>query len=74
MSAMGGIVGMQSADEIAAGGSVVPLRPGSPPVEPVQHSGSPGSAIGPISPELAMVDPEPLQEGAGNVRPIPHPA
>jgi DNA-binding NtrC family response regulator len=23
---------------------------------------------------LAMVDPEPLQEGAGNVRPIPHPA
>ncbi len=40
---------MPSPDEIAAGGSVVPFRHGSPPVEP---------ELGPVSPELALVDPE----------------
>jgi hypothetical protein len=49
MSGLGGIVRMPSPDEIAAGGSVVPFRHGSPPVEP---------ELGPVSPELALVDPE----------------
>ncbi len=41
-------------DEIAAGGNVVPLRTGPPPVDQSQ----PASELGPISPELAMIDPE----------------
>jgi hypothetical protein len=49
MSAMGGTVRMPAFDEIAAGGSVVPLRHESSPVE---------QDLGPVSPELAMVDPE----------------
>ena len=49
MSGLGGIVRMPSPDEIAVGGSVVPFRHGSPPVEP---------ELGPVSPELALVDPE----------------
>ena len=49
MSAIGGIVRMPSPDEIAAGGSVVQFRHGTPSVEP---------ELGPVSPELALVDPE----------------
>ena len=49
MSATGDIVRMPSPDEIAADGSGVSFRHGSPPVEP---------ELGPVSPELALVDPE----------------
>ena len=58
MSAMEGIAGMPSPDEIAAGGNVIPLRHGSPPVEPVQPSPSAATELGPVSPELALIDPE----------------
>ena len=61
MSASGGIVGMQSADEITAGGNVIPLRQGALPVEP---------ELGPVSPELALVDPE-LARAARELLPDP---
>jgi hypothetical protein len=63
MSASGGIVGMQPADESRGGGNVVPLRPTAPPVEP---------ELGPVSPELALVDPE-LARAARERLPDPRP-
>ncbi len=63
MSASGGIVGIQSSDEIPAGGNVVPLRHPAPPVEP---------ELGPVSPELALVDPE-LARAARERLPDPRP-
>ena len=63
MSASEGIVGMQSPDEIAAGGNVIPLRHGALPVEP---------ELGPVSPELALVDPE-LARAARERLPDPPP-
>ena len=53
---------MQSPDEIAVGGDVVPFRHGSPPVE-----------LGPVSPELALVDPE-LGRAARERLPDPPPS
>ena len=58
MSAMEGIARMPSPDEIAAGGSVIPLHHGSPPVGQVQPSTSAAPDLGPVSPELALIDPE----------------
>ena len=55
MSAMGAIVRVPSPDEIPADGTVIPLRDELPTVEPVQQS---ASELGPVSPELALVDPE----------------
>jgi hypothetical protein len=55
MSAMGAIVRVPPPDEIAADGTVIPLRDELPTVEPVQQS---ASELGPVSPELALVDPE----------------
>ena len=75
MSAIGGIVPLPSPAEIAAGGNVVPLRKESPPVD--QTGPEPASALGPVSPELAMVDPE-LRQAALELlpdlpRPVPQP-
>jgi hypothetical protein len=53
---------MPSPNEIAVGGDVVPLRHGSPPVE-----------LGPVSPELALVDPE-LGRAARERLPDPPPS
>ena len=71
MSATGGIVRMPSPAEIAAGGNVVPLRTGSAPVDQTQPD--PASALGPVSPELALVDPE-LRQAARELLPdLPRP-
>ena len=75
MSVIGGIVPLPSPAEIAAGGNVVPLRKESPPVD--QTGAEPASALGPVSPELAMVDPE-LRQAALELlpdlpRPVPQP-
>ena len=66
MSATGGIVRMPSPAEIGAGGNVVPLRTGSAPVDQTQPG--PASALGPVSPELALVDPE-LRQAARELLP-----
>ena len=57
MSALGGVVRMPPPEEIATGGSVVLLHDEPPPAERVQTSGSQPSDHGPISPELALIDP-----------------
>ena len=68
MSATGGIVRMPSHAESAAGGNVVPLRTESPPVDQTQPE--PAAALGPVSPELALVDPE-LRQAARELLPDP---
>ena len=59
---------MPSPAESAAGGNVVPLRTESPPIDQTQPE--PASALGPVSPELAMVDPE-LRQAARKLLPDP---